>query len=85
MYQADKTRLTEEGVVLVDEMNNLRREHHQHLIRQEGVRQSAVLAAGDPALTGHIAGLEDKAKILEDMLTQAQLTDDLAPSLPALQ
>ena len=89
MYHADKSRLTEEGVVLVDEMNNLRRENHQHLIRREAVRQAAIEAAGDPALKEHITGLEDKQRILEDMLTMARGVEGdpgTAPELPpALQ
>jgi len=54
-------------VTLVDEMNNLRREHHRQLLRQGAVRRRAADAAGDPALAEHILLLEEKARALEEM------------------
>ena len=71
MYYADKARLTDEGVTLVDEMNNLRRENHRQNLKQEAVRAAAADGGGDPALGSHILNLESKAKILEDMLAAA--------------
>jgi hypothetical protein len=71
MYYADKARLTDEGVTLVDEMNNLRRENHRQNLKQEAVRAAAADGGGDAALGSHILNLESKAKILEDMLAAA--------------
>ena len=71
MYYADKARLTDEGVTLVDEMNNLRRENHRQNLKQEAVRAAAHDTGGDPNLASHILNLESKAKILEDMLAAA--------------
>ena len=71
MYYADKARITDEGVTLVDEMNNLRRENHRQNLKQEAVRAAANESGGDPALASHILNLESKAKILEDMLAAA--------------
>ncbi|KAH8060930.1 hypothetical protein JL722_4220 [Aureococcus anophagefferens] len=71
MYYADKARLTDEGVTLVDEMNNLRRENHRQNLKQEAVRAAAADGGGNPALGSHILNLESKAKILEDMLAAA--------------
>ena len=71
MYYADKARLTDEGVTLVDEMNNLRRENHRQNLKQEAVRAAANDTGGDPNLASHILNLESKAKILEDMLAAA--------------
>ncbi|KAK7242357.1 WD-repeat domain [Aureococcus anophagefferens] len=47
MYYADKARLTDEGVTLVDEMNNLRRENHRQNLKQ-GRRAPPRTAAATP-------------------------------------
>jgi len=80
MYTSDKARLSSEGLTLVDTMAKLKRDHASFVRKREAVRLEAEAAASDPRLGEIVEGLEDRARILEELMGEAGLLNP--PPLP---
>ena len=87
MYAKDNARLVDESTVLIDEMNNLRRESHKQKLKQDAIRsnddanksQANFNSQNQELAQVHANYLESKLQRLHNMLQEAGAQDQLAP------
>ena len=80
MYKADKKRMANEGKLLTETMAKLKAVHAEDLQRREDLAVKAEEQASDPRLAEIVAGLGERAQMLEELMGEAGLLHP--PPLP---
>ena len=80
MYKTDKKRMANEGKLLTETMAKLKAVHAEDLQRREDLAVRAEEQASDPRLAEIVAGLGERAQMLEELMGEAGLLHP--PPLP---
>ena len=80
MYKTDKKRMASEGKLLTETMNKLKAVHAEDLQRREDLALKSEAQASDPRLAEIVAGLGERAQMLEELMGEAGLLHP--PPLP---
>ena len=80
MYKADKKRMANEGKLLTETMAKLKAVHAEDLQRREDLALKAEEQSSDPRLAEIVAGLGERAQMLEELMGEAGLLHP--PPLP---
>ena len=80
MYKTDKKRMASEGKLLTETMAKLKAVHAEDLQRREDLAVRAEEQASDPRLAEIVAGLGERAQMLEELMGEAGLLHP--PPLP---
>ena len=80
MYKTDKKRMASEGKLLTETMAKLKAVHAEDLQRREDLAVKAEEQSSDPRLAEIVAGLGERAQMLEELMGEAGLLHP--PPLP---
>ena len=80
MYKTDKKRMASEGKLLTETMAKLKAVHADDLQRREDLALKSEAQASDPRLAEIVAGLGERAQMLEELMGEAGLLHP--PPLP---
>ena len=80
MYKTDKKRMANEGKLLTETMAKLKAVHAEDLQRREDLALKAEEQSSDPRLAEIVAGLGERAQMLEELMGEAGLLHP--PPLP---